>query len=97
MTIGIWTYIEGIRCTVLDLNQRVVKAEENIVAIRELISRWKDKPMFERIHEERTEPLLNIEGTFTIVIIIDLIVVLNLNTMGNCIKTFLITLPYKTS
>ena len=66
MTTGIWNYIEGIRCTVLDLNQRVVKAQENVVAIRELIRRWKDKPMFERIHEERTEPLLNIEGTFII-------------------------------
>ena len=61
--LGIWNYIEGIRFSVKDMNQRVVKAKENVIVIQHLINRWNEIPLFERIKEEgRAEDLLNIEG-----------------------------------
>ena len=63
--LGIWDYIEGIRCTVKDMNQRVVKAQENVIAIKSLINKWNSKPLFKRINKHLTEPLLDIEGKIT--------------------------------
>ena len=60
--IGIWHYMESIRCSVKDLNQRVVKAQENVTTIIKLINKWNEMPLFVRINQERIEPLLNIEG-----------------------------------
>ena len=44
------------------MNQRVVKAQENVATIATLINKWNEKPLYARIKEERVEPLLNIEG-----------------------------------
>ena len=44
------------------MNQRVVKAQENVATITSLINKWNEMPLFARIKEERVEPLLNIEG-----------------------------------
>ena len=61
--LGIWNYIEGIRFSVKDMNQRVVKAKENVIVIQHLINKWNEIPLYERIKEEgRAEDLLNIEG-----------------------------------
>ena len=59
---GIWNYMEGIRLSVKDLNQRVVKSQENVATIIKLINKWNEMPLFRRIDRERTEPLLDIEG-----------------------------------
>ena len=59
---GIWNYIEGIRFTVKDMNQRVVKAKENVCKIKSLINKWNEKPLFKRINKPMTEPLLDIDG-----------------------------------
>ena len=54
--------MEGIRLSVKDLNQRVVKSQENVATIIKLINKWNEMPLFRRIDRERTEPLLDIEG-----------------------------------
>ena len=54
--------MEGIRLSVKDLNQRVVKSQENVATIIKLINKWNEMPLFSRINRERTEPLLDIEG-----------------------------------
>ena len=60
---GIWNYMENLRCTVTDLSYRVTKAQENVAAIKYLVNKWKDKPMFERIDDGKSESLLNIKGS----------------------------------
>ena len=47
------------------MNQRVVKAQENVIAIKSLINKWNSKPLFKRINKHLTEPLLDIEGKIT--------------------------------
>ena len=45
------------------MNQRVVKAKENVITIQQLINQWNEIPLFERIKKDgRNEDLLNIEG-----------------------------------
>ena len=45
------------------MNQRVVKAKENVITIQHLINKWNEIPLFERIKKDgRNEDLLNIEG-----------------------------------
>lgn len=59
---GIWHYIENLRLTVTDLNERVIKAQENIETIKKIILMWKGEPMFKRLDSDRKEPLLDLRG-----------------------------------
>ena len=61
-TPGIWHYMESLRCTVTDLSRRVTKAEENVIAIKTLVNKWREKPLFARIDDGKAETLLNIKG-----------------------------------
>ena len=54
--------MESLRCTVTDLSRRVTKAEENVIAIKALVNKWKEKPLFARIDDGKSEILLNIKG-----------------------------------
>ena len=49
------------------MNQRVVKAQENVLLIKSLINKWNEKPLFKRINRPMTEPLLDIEGKSAII------------------------------
>ncbi|PSN39336.1 Dynein beta chain [Blattella germanica] len=44
----VWTYVEKIRELVEDLQGRVLKAQQNVDAIHELINTWSLTPLFER-------------------------------------------------
>ena len=48
------------------MNQRVVKAQENVKLIKSLINKWNEKPLFKRINKPMTEPLLDIEGKISL-------------------------------
>ena len=65
---AIWNYIEHLRIAVSDLNERVVKAQENIETIKKIIVVWKNEPLFKRIESERKEALLDMRGTVGILI-----------------------------
>jgi hypothetical protein len=47
---------------VSDLNERVIRAQENIETIKKIILMWKSEPIFKRIESERKEPLLDLRG-----------------------------------
>ena len=64
---GIWHYIENLRLTVTDLNERVIKAQENIETIKKIILMWKGETMFKRLDSERKEPLLDLRGIFILI------------------------------
>jgi hypothetical protein len=64
MKLGIWNYIENLRLSVSDLNERVIKAQENIETIKKIIVMWKNEPMFKRLESDRKEPLLDLRGTY---------------------------------
>jgi dynein heavy chain len=59
---GIWNYMENLRCIVMDLSQRVSKAQENMETIKTLIRQFQDAPLFEREKDGKTEGLLSIKG-----------------------------------
>ena len=54
--------MESLRCTVTDLSRRVTKAQENVLAIKSLVNKWKEKPLFSRVDDGKAEILLNIKG-----------------------------------
>ena len=57
----IWHYIDGLRKKVSKLKTRVQKSQANVVKIEELINKWREIPLFERIKEPGKEPLLNLD------------------------------------
>ena len=57
---GIWNYMENIRCVVTDLSLRVSKAQQNVQTIKTLMQQWKDRPLFRRNEDGRSEALLNV-------------------------------------
>ena len=44
------------------MSRRVTKAEENVIAIKTLVNKWREKPLFARIDDGKAETLLNIKG-----------------------------------
>lgn len=61
--LGIWNYMENLRCVVMDLGLRVSKAQENVETIKHQMQHWKDSPLFIRADDGRSEGLLNLKGT----------------------------------
>ena len=57
----IWPYVERLRNTANDLNSRVKQAQENVTKIRSIVSKWENEPLFVRIKDPKSEPLLNLE------------------------------------
>ena len=57
----IWPYVERLRSTSKDLNERVKKAKGNVAQIKLVITSWENEPLFVRIKDPRREPLLNLE------------------------------------
>ena len=58
----IWPYIERLRNTSKDLNERVKKAQENVSKLKKIISRWENEPLFVRISESKRESLFDLEN-----------------------------------
>jgi len=56
---GVWQYIETGRDMVRDLEQRVQKAKDNVVKIKDIMATWVH-PLFER-KENKTDSLLNLD------------------------------------
>ena len=56
----IWPYVERLRNTANDLNSRVKKAQENVTKIQNIVSKWESEPLFVRIKDPKSEPLLNL-------------------------------------
>ena len=54
--------MENIRCVVMDLSLRVSKAQQNVQTIKTLMQQWKDRPLFRRNEDGRSEALLNVSG-----------------------------------
>ena len=61
MSLDIKDYIVGLKKKILNLNQRVKKAKENLQKIKELVNQWTDQPLFLR---KLSDPnaLLDLEG-----------------------------------
>ncbi len=57
--LGIWHYMEKLRESVTDLDRRVTKAQENTSAIKTLMKKWEDEPLFTRYDDGRAEALFN--------------------------------------
>ena len=64
--LAIWNYIEHLRIAVSDLNERVVKAQENVETIKKIIVVWKNEPLFKRIESDRKEALLDMRGSINL-------------------------------
>ena len=60
-SLHIWPYVERLRSTSKDLVQRVQKAQENVIQIKKLISKWENEPLFLRINETKKEALFNLD------------------------------------
>ena len=60
--LGIWEYIENLREHVMDLDQRVNKAQQNAKAINQLMKKWETLPLFTRYDDGRTDNLFNTRG-----------------------------------
>ena len=58
---NIWDYIEDIRKKVYNINSRVRKGQENVIKINKEITTWENIPIFERIKDIKSEPLLNLK------------------------------------
>ena len=56
----IWPYVERLRNTANDLNSRVKKAQENVKKVQNIVSKWESEPLFVRIKDPKSEPLLNL-------------------------------------
>ena len=56
---GIWDYIQSTRDEVIDLENRVQKAKNNVEDVQKLMSTWSKSPLFTR-KEEKNDSLLNL-------------------------------------
>ena len=57
---GAWEYIEATRNEVRDLEQRVRKAKENVMAMQQVMAEWCATPLYQR-REDKNSTLLNLE------------------------------------
>lgn len=65
MFTGAWEYIEATRNLVRDLEKRVRQAKTNVDTMSEIMSKWSQKPLYQR-KEDKKDSLLNIEEKDTI-------------------------------
>lgn len=55
-----WEYIEHVKATVYDLEERLQRSKDNIKAIQRIMKDWMEQPMFYR-KDNKKEGLLNLE------------------------------------